>query len=26
VDWIQLAYDGNQWQATVNTLMNLCFP
>jgi hypothetical protein len=26
VDWIHLAQNGNQWQAFVNTVMNLPVP
>ena len=24
MDWIELAYDSDRWQALVNVLMNLC--
>jgi len=26
VDWIHLAKERDQWQAVVNTVMNLCVP
>jgi hypothetical protein len=26
VDWINLAQDGNQWRAVVNTVMNIRVP
>jgi hypothetical protein len=26
VDWMHLAQDGDQWQAVVNTVMNLQVP
>jgi hypothetical protein len=26
MDWIDLAQDGDQWRALVNTVMNLQFP
>jgi hypothetical protein len=26
MDWIDLAQDGNQWRALVNTVMNLRVP
>jgi hypothetical protein len=26
MDWIDLAEDGGQWRALVNTVMNLRFP
>jgi hypothetical protein len=26
MDWIDLAQDGDQWRALVNTVMNLRFP
>jgi hypothetical protein len=26
VDWMQLAYDRDQWQALMNTIMNLRVP
>jgi hypothetical protein len=26
IDWIDLAQDGNQWMALVNTVMNLRVP
>jgi hypothetical protein len=26
VDWVDLAYDGDQWRTLVNTVINLRFP
>jgi hypothetical protein len=26
MDWIDLAHDGDQWRAVVNTVINLRFP
>jgi hypothetical protein len=26
VDWMDMAQDGDQWRALVNTVLNLCVP